>query len=199
MSSPYSGYQVEKWKEITRSLVEEHPLPSCEVVEVVLKAWSDIFKSKIGTRRIGVHIFPKPQMMGFFLNELVAAELEDRYPGTWRGDISAEDKDLVYIPDNQYSIEMKTSSSNKHIYGNRSYAQKGDSSNKVKKGKSGYYLAVNFQKFTKTRTKPEITLIRFGWLDHEDWQGQKAATGQQARLDPVVEQNKLLTLYSTLK
>ncbi len=49
--------------------------------------------------------------------------------------------------------------------------------------KSGYYLAVNFEKFSRTsQVNPGINLVRFGWLDLEDWQGQRAATGQQARL-----------------
>ncbi len=196
MMSPYANQPVEHWAEITRSLIERHPLSSEELVTIVLKSWDVMFESTIGTRKIGVHIFPKPQIMGFFLNELVAAELEERYTGLWRGDLSADEKDLVYLLDDFFSIEMKTSSSSKQIFGNRSYAQKGDSK-KAKKNKSGYYLAVNFEKFTpKMKQKPRITLIRFGWLDHEDWQGQKAATGQQARLDPVIEQNKLLPLYT---
>jgi hypothetical protein len=39
-------------------------------------------------------------------------------------------------------------------------------------------------------------IIRFGWLDHSDWMGQKAATGQQARLDPFAEKSKLAILYT---
>lgn len=63
-----------------------------------------------------------------------------------------------------------------------------------KKGKSGYYLAVNFEKFSNT-TNPQIKLIRFGWIDSGDWIGQKAATGQQSRLSSDVENYKLLQLY----
>jgi hypothetical protein len=39
-----------------------------------------------------------------------------------------------------------------------------------------------------------INLVRFGWIDREDWQGQTAATGQQAKLSPEVERYKLLQL-----
>ena len=60
--------------------------------------------------------------------------------------------------------------------------------------KSGYYLAVNFEKFSNT-TNPQIKLIRFGWIDSGDWIGQKAATGQQSRLSSDVENYKLLQLY----
>ncbi len=40
-----------------------------------------------------------------------------------------------------------------------------------------------------------IKLIRFGWIDSEDWIGQKVATGQQSRLSSDVENYKLLQLY----
>jgi hypothetical protein len=130
--------------------------------------------------------------MGFFLHELIALELEFRFAGLWRRDQASDEKDLVYIPDDAFSIEIKTSSSGKNIYGNRSYAQL---ATKSKKNKSGYYLAINFEKFTTQSTpRPQISLVRFGWLDHDDWIGQTSATGQQARLSPAVERNKLIVL-----
>ncbi len=110
------------------------------MVEVVLQSWNDIFDSKLGPKgfQIGKHIFPKPQIMGFLLHELIPLEFSARYPRLWRGEQTASDKDLVYIPDPQYSVEIKTSSDSKNIYGNRSYAQESDSAGK--KSKSGYYL-----------------------------------------------------------
>ncbi|XZO04092.1 MAG: ScaI family restriction endonuclease [Microcoleus sp.] len=65
------------------------------------------------------------------------------------------------------------------------------------KDKSGYYLVVNFQKFNPKIEGVQtlnINLVRFGWIDREDWQGQTAATGQQAKLSPDVERYKLLKL-----
>jgi hypothetical protein len=130
--------------------------------------------------------------MGFFLHELVPLEFAARYPDKWRGEREAGDKDLVYIPDPQFSVEMKTSSHKTQIFGNRSYAQKPSDS---KKGKSGYYLAINFEKFDKRKiVRPRIIRIRFGWLDHADWIGQAAATGQQAHLAPRTEESKLIVL-----
>jgi hypothetical protein len=148
----------------------------------------------LGTKnfKIGVEIFPKPQIMGFLLHELIPLELQARYPKIWRKERTAADKDIVHIPDDKYSIELKTSSSPKHIFGNRSYAQ---GSTRGKKAKSGYYLAINFEKFGKKKEKPDIRLIRFGWLDSDDWIGQKAATGQQSRLPTDVEDLKLLKIY----
>jgi hypothetical protein len=66
---------------------------------------------------------------------------------------------------------------------------------KGKKSKSGYYLTVNFQKFSASNKKPRILLIRFGWLDSTDWRGQAAQTGQQASLSWEADNYKLLKIY----
>lgn len=194
MASPYAGLPVSDWENRTRQLIAEHPLDSNEIYGVTHQVWNSIFDSKIGSKpfRIGVDMFPRPQIMAFLLHELIALEFAYRYPNVWRRDETADEKDLVYIPDEQYSIEIKTSSSAKSIFGNRSYAQE-TVSRSAKKSKSGYYLAINFGKFNSVK-RPEITMVRFGWLDHSDWIGQTAATGQQARLEPDVEHYKLLRL-----
>lgn len=192
MTSPYSDDQS-TWQSVTNSLIDEHPLSRKEIKEIVSQAWDDIFESKLGKNgfQIGKDIFPKPQIIGFFLHELIPLELERRYPGKWRRELSAKDKDVICIYDDRFSIEIKTSSNPKNIFGNRSYAQNGTTS---KKGKSGYYLAVNFEKCTDLTPKPKILKIRFGWLDHSDWMGQKSQTGQQSRLSKEVETLKLLEL-----
>lgn len=194
MASPYKGLPPAKWLEVTQRLVNEHPLKAAEIAEVVLVAWTSIFASRMGTRgfHIGKDIFPKPQIMGFLLHELIPLELASRHPKHWRGEKSASDKDIVYIPDDHFSIEVKTSSNPNHIFGNRSYAQ---ATTADKKAKSGYYIAVNFEKFSAVGKRPKILLVRFGWLDSSDWIGQKAATGQQSRLPPEVESYKLLEIY----
>ena len=63
------------------------------------------------------------------------------------------------------------------------------------KDKNGYYIAINFEKFTSPTKRPQILKIRFGYLEHVDWIAQKAATGQQARLSPVADKHKLITIY----
>jgi hypothetical protein len=193
MTSPYHGLPINQWQIKTRQLIQEHPLNATELYHIVLQVWNDILQSKIGSKpfQIGVDIFPKPQIMGFFLHELIPLELSYRYPNIWRGETSSTEKDMVYIPDTRFSIEIKTSSSSRNIYGNRSYAQDSD---KSKKDKSGYYLAINFEKFSPKVAHPQITQVRFGWIDHEDWQGQTVATGQQARLSSDVERYKLHVL-----
>lgn len=192
MPSPYAGLPVSAWKEQTYKLISEHPLAPSEIYEVVVKVWKSIFDSKIGSKpfQIGVDLFPRPQIMAFFLHELIPLEFAFRHPTMWRREETVDEKDLVYVQDPHYSIEIKTSSSAKSVFGNRSYAQGSASS---KKSKSGYYLAINFQSFSSSRT-PNVTLVRFGWLDHSDWIGQTSATGQQARLHPDAERYKLLSL-----
>ena len=164
-----------------------------EIVEVVLSCWNAIFQTRIGGKaQIGVHIFPRPQIMGMFLHELIPMEFAERYPGVWRREQSVDEKDLVYIPDVKQSVEIKTSSSASRIFGNRSYAQPGKL---LKKAKSGYYLAVNFAKFDRAHSPPAVTRIYFGWLDATDWIGQKAQTGQQSRLPSHIYGSKLLPIY----
>src|ERR1035441_1783561 len=126
--SPYNKVKETQWLQKTKQLVEAHPLKAIELVKVVLQSWNDIFESKLGPKgfQIGKHIFPKPQIMGFLLHELIPLEFAARYPKLWRGEQSSSDKDLVYIPDAQYSVEIKTSSNSKNIYGNRSYAQESE-------------------------------------------------------------------------
>ncbi|MCL5037326.1 MAG: ScaI family restriction endonuclease [Chloroflexi bacterium] len=193
--SPYDGVPVNKWKEVTQKLIANHPLSVDFLVKTILNSWQNILNAQIDSYYIGRDIIPKPQIMAFFLHELIPLKIQNKFPDKWRVEKDASDKDIVCIFDPKFSIEIKASSSSKNIYGNRSYSQATSSS---KKSKSGYYLAINFEKFNELNLGhlPKITLIRFGWLDHEDWQGQKASSGQQARLSPEVEQNKLLVIYS---
>ncbi len=132
--------------------------------------------------------------MGAFLHELIPLELAAKYPTLWRGNQNKGEKDLVCKTDLKFSVEVKTSSNKSAIFANRSYAQP-QSSSPLAKGKDGYYIAVNFEKFEDGKKHPRIRLIRFGWLDHTDWIAQSAATGQQARLAPIIYQTKLLSIY----
>lgn len=196
MRSPYEGATPAEFSAITRRLINEHPLEAGDIVDITLLSWENILATSVGGSdglTIGKDIFPKPQIMAFFLHELIPHALMKRDPSLWRGEIAASDKDIVHIPNEEFSIEIKTSSSAKNIFGNRSYAQDPEIS---KKKKTGYYLAINFEKFSSNPQKPKITLIRFGWIDHADWLGQKSQTGQQARLLPEVETGKLLTIYA---
>lgn len=199
--SPYHGLQPPQWEARTKKLLKRFPLKDEQIVAAVLSSWDSIFKSRIGRQglRIGRDIFPTPQVMATYFHELLPLELEVICPGRWRGDRVATEKDLVYIPADRFSIEVKTSSHRDKIYANRSYAQAESS---AKKNKNGYYLAVNFEKFASNQTivqRPKIRRIRFGWLDHSDWIGQNKPTGQQACLLPQSEKGKLIVLYEAPK
>ncbi|MEY3402433.1 MAG: Type-2 restriction enzyme ScaI [Cyanobacteriota bacterium] len=203
MVFPYLGIPVDKWADKTKELIEEHPLDANEIYEIVISVWEEIFKSSITSRgyKIGRDIFPSPQIIGSLLHELIPLELSSRYPEVWRREQNTTEKDLVYIPNDSFSIEIKTSSSPGNIFGNRSYAQK-STTGKTKKSKSGYYLVINFEKIEKKRQQidnlslvnPKIKLVRFGWIDEEDWQGQESETGQQSSISPDVKKFKLIQL-----
>lgn len=193
--SPYDGIPQVAWAAKTTELLKDYPVPRSEIVEVVLEQWSSIFESGIGKHslKIGTHIFPKPQVMGDYLHELIPYEFALRYPNRWRRDENGTDKDLVWVDDpDRWSTEIKTSSHPTQVFGNRSYAQPGRS----RKTKSGFYLTINFEKWQEALPDlPSIRIIRLGWLDHTDWIAQRAATGQQARIRPEAYMGKLARLY----
>lgn len=191
MCSPYSDLHESQWESKTKSLILQHPLNQKYIKKTVLESWDCILRAVIGKYKIGIDIFPKPQIMGFFLHELICLEISNSNPKIWRCEKEVNDKDIVNMKDRKFSIEVKTSSHKSKIFGNRSYAQV---TKNPKKSKSGYYLAVNFEKFNSDNTPPKINLMRFGWLDHDDWVGQKSQSGQQAHLSKSVEKYKLLAI-----
>ena len=115
---PYRHLRQNQWQTRTQELISAHPLETTEIVEVVLQCWSSIFRTKIGGKaQIGVHIFPRPQVMGTFLHELIPLEFSTRYPGAWRREEASNEHDMVYIPDPAMSVEIKTSSSAARVFG----------------------------------------------------------------------------------
>ena len=192
--SPYYGKIIEDWSAITDQLINNYPIKPNEIVETVLKSWSDIFNSKIGSFYIGRDIEPVPQIMSFLLHELVAHYLSLQYPGMYRVGTEKTEKDIHCIVDNSLSIEIKGSSHPNQIFANRSYAQ--PQSGDGQKDKNGYYIAINFEQFKNVKPNlPKILMIRFGYLEHSDWIAQNAATGQQARLSAEVYRHKLKQIY----
>ncbi len=195
MKQYYNPKDSSDWQKVTDSLVDYHPLNDKEIVDVVLQSWDDIFNSQIGSFYIGKEIFPTPQIMSFLLHELVAHYLSLKYKQLYKVGVNKNEKDIHHLKDDSLSVEIKASSHPNQIFGNRSYAQ--PSSGKGQKNKNGYYITINFEKFPKDRSRrPEILIIRFGYLEHSDWIAQTAATGQQARLAPNVYKYKLKTLYT---
>lgn len=195
---------IDKYKLETIKKIARIPVNVEEIPEIVLNSWQDVFtiSDATGNFAIGETAFPKPQMMGFFLETLIARQFEIKNKSMWLFDPTGYAKDITNLNDDSLSIEIKTSSSTGHIFGNRSYANPGATS---KKSKNSFYLAINFENFNQKEIKkkqkiviPQIKLIRFGYLKHEDWIGQKSSSGQQARLGAEVEKGKLIELWPNL-
>jgi hypothetical protein len=195
MGNPYPR-NPKKWAAVTDRLLEAFPIPMKDMAGIVRASWADIFHSRVGSKgyRIGLDILPEPQIMGFLLHELIPLNLAAAYPGQWRRGGSATECDVVSVQEIEYSFEIKTSSSATGIFGNRSYAHVSESANKRR---GSFYLAVNFGKFSASE-RPEIELIRFGWLGAADWIGQRAKSGQQAHLTGEAKAYKLRIIYERL-
>lgn len=190
MPSPYDGRSVAQWAEVTRSLVQSHPLTPELIHDAAMLSWSRLWSTQVGDGNVGfplAAINPPATVIGYMFEKLFAQELATRLPGLWRGGVGSE-KDLYCLADESKSVEMKASGQLGYkIYGNRSYGQVLENADAAKKDKSGYYITVNFYGQT-------LTLLRFGWIDASDWQAQKSPTGQMAGLGPEVYAHKLLTI-----
>jgi hypothetical protein len=184
--NPYENATVEQWLDITRELVRSHPLTP-QIANLCLQSWESILNGKINTY-LNMHIREmhiSPQATGALLHDVIPEYIPKNVAGFRKG--GGNEKDIVCEYNDLLSLEVKTSSQTS-IYGNRSYA-KSDSG----KSKSGFYLAINFEKIAKQN--PKILLIRLGWLNHSDWAGQKSETGQRAALAREAKLYKLIELY----
>jgi hypothetical protein len=56
MSSPYEGIRPERWLDVTKQLINQHPFHSEAILNIALTAWNAIFVSIIGSKgfRIGL-------------------------------------------------------------------------------------------------------------------------------------------------
>lgn len=196
MASPYAGRPESEWREITRKLIESHPLKPAELLDTAITAWATLWQTTVGTGAVAVSLSDlrvPATIVGYFFEVLFARELQRRAPTLWRGNQSKDEKDVVYIPNPAFSVEIKASGqAGFKVYGNRSYGQKSEGAGPAKKEKSGFYITVNF--FNQT-----LTLIRFGWIDADDWDPQEAATGQMAGLKQAVYEGKLIPLPGTYR
>jgi len=190
-ASPYAGQPVENWLDITRNLLASHPLSVEQIVDAVHVAWNGVWSTQIGSGAARLWLYevdPPATVIGYFFEKLLGKELATRYPNEWAGGSSGDHKDLHYINDKRFSIEVKTSGQlGLKIFGNRSYGQEVENSDRAKKDKSGYFITLNFH-------ARQINMIRFGWIDGSDWVAQKSATGQMAGLPPEVYQYKLFAI-----
>jgi len=191
MPSHYDNLGQEEWRAKTEELVSQHPLDFETIRRVALKCWNTLWSTTIGEGELSIRLWEldvPATVTGYFFEKLFAKELETEHPCLWRGGKSKDDKDIVHIPNDYYSIEIKSSGQlGLKVFGNRSYGQNVENSELEKKEKSGYYITVNFYERT-------LNLLRFGWIDHEDWKAQKAPTGQASGLSDSVYKYKLLEI-----
>ena len=115
-NNPYANKDISEWENITRSLIEMHPLNSV-VVEMCLRSWESILNSKINTylnlKIKSMNI--SPQSIGALLHDIIPEYIVRNTTGFRKGDNT--EKDLVCLSDKFFSVEIKTSSQ-KAIYGN---------------------------------------------------------------------------------
>jgi len=184
--NPYDGVHPSLWAGKTKELVEAHPLTP-HIVDICLKSWQSILNGKINTylNLLISEMRISPQATGALLHDVIPVYIEKNIQGFRKG--IGKEKDIVCEYDESLSIELKTSSQ-KSVYGNRSYAK-----SESGKSKSGYYLTINFEKISVK--EPNILLIQMGWLDHSDWRAQKSETGQQASLTKEARKGKFHVLY----
>jgi hypothetical protein len=184
--NPYENVPVEQWRKTTEELVSRHPLTPI-VVDLCQKSWWSILHGKINTY-LNLHISEmsiSPQATGALLHDVIPEYIQKNIEGFHKG--VGKEKDIVCEFNDEFSLELKTSSQ-KSIYGNRSYAK-----SESGKEKSGYYLTINFEKINAN--EPKLLLIQMGWLSHSDWVGQKSETGQQAALTREAKENKFVVLF----
>lgn len=194
-TSPYSSAPENKWVSITQILVDRFPLSVDTIVEIVQSAWNDLYSSSFGKGRlrVGNEIFLPAQATGVILEKLISTELEARDPDTWQGGTLKPHKDVLNLKDENFSFEIKTSSSASGLFGNRSTGYR--SSGSIKQ-RTGYYLVINYKLPTPDDTDHHIRKIRFGWIDDDDWVGQKQSSGQQASIGAKLAKLKLITIFN---
>lgn len=175
------------WPAARDRLIDEHPLDLDEIREIVLTVCRDLDTEVTH----GVSIFDttmSSSVAGQIIEQAIANHLQES-DSVWRPGEDPE-KDVVHTEKPGYSFEIKVSGQiGDQIYGNRSYAISDDGG---RKSKSGYYLTVNMHLSEKDLAPSHNPfLIRFGWVDHDDWQAQSADTGQAAKLPDQVYEEKL--------
>jgi hypothetical protein len=194
--SPYTGDPSASWVAVTQQLLNAHPLKASELRDAALAAWGTLWHTTIGTGETAPRLSElrvPATIVGYFFEVLLVRELEHRQPGLWRGTQSKDEKDLVCVADPSLSVEIKASGqAGFRVYGNRSYGQKSENELLVKKEKSGYFITVNFYQRT-------LNLLRFGWIDADDWVPQRASTGQMAGLRQAVYDYKLIPIVGVYR
>jgi len=190
---PFANLSATEWSNKRDELIDEYPLDITEIRDLVLRSYNKLLQTRIGEPSDDILIFEDvpvgAQTTGAFLETIIANEIQKR-DSAWRQGSDGE-KDLIHTDNTKYSTEIKMSGQvNDKVFGNRSFAQ--DSGSNGKKSKSGFYITLNVHISEEILSASHnLFLIRFGWIDFDDWTGQSAATGQAATLPSEVYEHKL--------
>jgi len=186
--SPYKNKPKTEWLSTTEKLIENYPLSKEEILEISLLVWNKLWTTKVGNTITLNEVELPATVVGYFFQKLFSHELATRYPSKWRGEQNKEDKDIVYIDNEKFSTEMKSSGQMGYkIFGNRSYNQESQNGDNSLKDKSSYYITINF-------SDKILTLIRLGWIDQDDWTPQSSENGQAATLSQDAYDYKLIEI-----
>jgi hypothetical protein len=124
MTSPYVDKTESEWLEVTRKLVESHPIKTADLLDTAVTAWAMLWQTTVGTAPMAMKLSDlrvPATIVGYFFEVLFAREMQRRAPALWRGNQSKDEKDLVYVPDPNFSVEIKASGqAGFKVYGNRS-------------------------------------------------------------------------------
>ena len=186
--SPYKNKPKKEWLSTTEKLIENYPLSKEEILEISLLAWNKLWTTKVGNTIELSKVELPATVVGYFFQKLFSHELATRYPSKWRGEQNKEDKDIVYVENDFFSTEMKSSGQMGYkIFGNRSYNKESQNTDNSLKNKSSYYITINF-------SGKILTLIRLGWIDQDDWTSQASENGQAATLNQDTYKYKLIEI-----
>lgn len=192
MSNYYSGLtHREEYIRVTEELIDKHPLKD-ELIKLCFEAWNivnnieiDILDEKLKLRDIN----SEGSLYGGLIDKVLSKLIVKIYSDNWRMNSNKSDKDVVNINNDELSIEIKSGGQKIcKIFGNASYNNKERNKELIKKSIEGYYVTLNYWNDT-------LYLIRFGWLDEEDWKPQEKKSGQQSKIRPTAYQLKLDILY----
>ena len=151
----------------------QHAVSHPKFLRVIQGSWRTLWTSRIGPLALR-DLAIDAQVVGKFFQELMLLELRAEDPGRWRAG-SPREKDFECVDDPSQSFELKMCGQvgGREVFGNRCSAQGYASSSG--KDRSGWLLTINY-------THTTLNVIRFGYISGDDWIGQRAASGNSARL-----------------
>ena len=124
MPSPYDGVPSSEWLEVTRRLVNDHPLELIEIRDSCLEAWDLLWQTTIGKDQVSIPLQetnPPAIVVSYFFERLLSRVLASRFPDQWRSGVIKSEKDIVFENNHSFSLEVKCSGQlDTKIYGNRS-------------------------------------------------------------------------------